>query len=752
MSTQELPKNLYQRGGQGTFVYAPDIAVFVATEKYGVQDLSNYVTSFNLSRRVNAPSIFSMTVDNKYGRFDRTIRRMDRLVVFLKRLSYVQVFSGYITEAPWETVVPGDVTISAECTLKRLVHTYWDPYATQSQDFFPMHLDRAWSTEDGGAAASMFLLMTIVAGWDEDKIQIQRIPKEWLDNAVNVLTTVRNEIVGSHDAQLVLDALKKLVDADGWSGYLKSIGAYPGDLFGETGANGDAVGDGMTDADVTWQKKYGKATTSYPDTSISIEYASGFVPLSVMKKTGIKDRRGKEMVLRADAAAALKGLVAAYGNKLGGNGKTQIEVSFSYLNFQDQKKYIDGHGGCKDLGKMCPAGITDHGWGTSIDFNSNSDANNWTKNHPSIMNRFGWYEDSFAHPKDLDTHWVFKGNWAMGYPSYIKTRPSNAPLPPSSPQDWQTAAGTTEIPGDQWQPGESINVDESTSIFNVAFFAPQIDTASNAYTGERAWINDVPLIQSVAQLSGAAMRDFQSAPNGDFVGFFPDRLGIFGKFPIMQIRDIEVIDFKLSINDSNMATHVIAVGDVSAPEPHTNIPLDALIGSGMVTIEQEAVMKMVFGLDATQNLDGFAAEFMEKFGLRPYREDVFQIRDIGWLWLIALHRWEQAWANQWAARVSFTFMPELYPGMRIQLMDREPNLAVYVEQVSHSGSRSGGFNTTAVVSTPMIKKGKNDDGTDRWVMMKAEVDPEGFGLDEEAIGRHNVATNPELLKLLDGIW
>lgn len=758
---KELPRNLYKRGGQGTFVYAPDIAVFVATDKYGVQDLSNYVTSFSLVRRVNAPSTFTMQVDNKYGRFDRTIRRMDRVVVFLKRLSYLQVFSGYITEAPWETVVPGDVTISAECTIKRLMHTYWDPYAEQSRDFFPMLLNREWKAEDGGAAASIFLLMTIVAGWDKDKIQIQKIPKEWVSQAAEVLTNARNEFLGSNDFQTILSALKKLVDADGWAGYLRSVGMYPGDLFGETGASSNAVGDGMTDADVEWQKKYGKSRTVYP-TGVSIEFASGFVPLTAMKKTGLQDRRGKEIILRPDAASALKSLVAQYGKYLTVKDSNKLEVSFSYLTYKEQKQYIDGHtikrsdtatgtGGCEtSLGKMCPAGLSDHGWGTVIDFNSKSEANSWAKGHQAIMNRFGWYEDTFAHPVDPDTHWVFKGNWATGFPSYTKKRPKNAPRPPESAQDWQTASSTNDIPGDQWQVGESINPEETDSIFNVAFFAPQVDPASNAYVGKMAWINDVPLLQSISQLSAAAMRDFQSAPNGDFVAFYPDRLGAYGKFPIMQVRDIEVMDFKLSINDSNMATHVIAVGDVTAPEPRTGISFDALIGSGMVTIEQTEIMKMVFGLKTEQSLDGFASEFMEKFGLRPYREDAFQIRDIGWLWLVALHRWEQAWANQWMARVTFTFMPELYPGMRIQLMDREPNLAVYVEQVTHTGSRTGGFNTQAIVSTPMIKKGKNADGTDRWVMMKAEVNPAGFGLEEEALGRNatlNLSDNPELLKL-----
>lgn len=747
MSTKDLPYNLYKRGGQGTFVYAPDISVFVATSDYGVQDLSNYITSFTLSRQVNAPSVFTMTVDNKYGRFDRTVRRMDRVVVFLKRLSYMQVFSGYITEAPWETVVPGDVTITAQCTLKRLMHTYWDPYSETSKDFFPMYLGRQWKSTDGGAAGSMFLLLTIVANWDADKIQIQKIPQAWAANAIEALMAARNEFLvpgesGSSDYQTMLDALKKLVDADGWAGYMQSVGAY--ELFGESGAQYGAS-DGQTDADTAWQKQHGRSIASSDGTPI--EFASGYIPSSALKSAVVQDRHGKPIMLRPDAAESLKALVLQYGSKLGGQNSLggKIEVSFAYLDYQAQKRYIDGHGGCEELGKMCPPGMSDHGWATAIDFNSNSDANRWVLNHSSIMNKYGWYQDTQAHPGDLDSHWVFKGNWLNGYPSYTSTRPANAPWPltgTSSQAEIERRANAT-IPGDQWTPADSINPSDSPSIFNVAFFAPQVDIESNAYVGKMAWINDVPLLESVGQISAASMRDFQSAPNGDFIAFFPDRLGINGKFPVMQIRDIEIMDFKLSINDANMATHVIAVGDVTAPEPHTNIDFDALIGSGMVTIQQAEVMKIVFGLKPDQPIDGFATEFMQRFGLRPYREDVFQIRDIGWLWLMALHRWEQAWANQWMARVQFTFMPELYPGMRIELMDRDPHLAVYVETVTHSGSRAGGFFTQAVVSTPMVKKGE------RWVMMKAEVNPGDFGLAEAAIRRLGIGENPELKGVID---
>src|SRR3990172_2135196 len=124
VTVKPLPNTTYSRGKQGTFVYAPDIAVYVQTDEHGVVDLSRYITNFNLQRNVNAMSTFMCSFDNKFARFDRVVRRMDRIVVFMKRIQWVQVFAGYIFVAPWQTIVPGDASLQADCTLKRVAYTY----------------------------------------------------------------------------------------------------------------------------------------------------------------------------------------------------------------------------------------------------------------------------------------------------------------------------------------------------------------------------------------------------------------------------------------------------------------------------------------------------------------------------------------------------------------------------------------------------------------------------------------------------
>lgn len=525
----DLPVRLYRRGGQGTFVYAPDVAVYVATEEYGVVDLSPYVVDFAVQRNVNAVSTFTCTLDNKFSKWDRTIRRMDRIVVFLKRVSWVQVFAGYVTYAPWETVVPSEITIMAECTLKRLVHTYWDPYSAEALEIFPVTDAKSISSPDGGSAASMFKLLTVVGGWSKDQILIQNLPQAWLNRALEVLARARDEEIASEDWQTVRDALVKLFEADGWFQLFPNL-------------------DELLGADVD--------DTSKP-----------------------ADRRGRRSA----------------GHKSGG----------------------------KKGGKPRRGG------------------------------------------------------------------------------------------------GKKKSGSATESAFNVAYYYPGLSALSQALTGKRAWVNDVPLIESVIQLAGASLRDIQSAPNGDFLAFYPDRLGIDGKFPTMAVADIEVIDFKLAVHDQSMVTHYVSIGDFLPQETKSAADYDPFVLAGYVTVEQDEVMELLLGLKKKPT--GLGRSILERFGIRPRREDSPHIRNPGWNYTMALHRFQEAWANQWQAMVSFTFMPEIYPGMRIELVDHD--LGVYVESVTHQGSRSAGFTTSVVVSTPMRKK------AGKWVLLRPEFGAEIFDKD-----------------------
>ena len=64
------------------------------------------------------------------------------------------------------------------------------------------------------------------------------------------------------------------------------------------------------------------------------------------------------------------------------------------------------------------------------------------------------------------------------------------------------------------------------------------------------------------------------------------------------------------------------------------------------------------------------------------------------------------WANQYSSTIQLTFMPEIYPGMRIRLEDHK--IEVYVQSVQHNGDRAGGFSTTVNVTCPIYRNSPKD--------------------------------------------
>jgi hypothetical protein len=61
------------------------------------------------------------------------------------------------------------------------------------------------------------------------------------------------------------------------------------------------------------------------------------------------------------------------------------------------------------------------------------------------------------------------------------------------------------------------------------------------------------------------------------------------------------------------------------------------------------------------------------------------------------------WANQFSTNIELTFMPEIFPGMRLRFPEvivQGDALEIYVQSVSHNGSMSNGFTTSVTVTAP----------------------------------------------------
>lgn len=128
-------------------VYSPSVKVWVKTDS-GVIDLSPYVTDCNIERKIDDVSsvevffrnpkirdengklrfLFTQKIQNN-GNVGPVFHPMDPITVVLERIKGkpVQVFTGYCDTVPYVQLFPGKARLTASCTLKRLLYTYWDP-------------------------------------------------------------------------------------------------------------------------------------------------------------------------------------------------------------------------------------------------------------------------------------------------------------------------------------------------------------------------------------------------------------------------------------------------------------------------------------------------------------------------------------------------------------------------------------------------------------------------------------------------
>ena len=231
------------------------------------------------------------------------------------------------------------------------------------------------------------------------------------------------------------------------------------------------------------------------------------------------------------------------------------------------------------------------------------------------------------------------------------------------------------------------------------------DELSEMLTGKHASLNDQPMIQIVKSLCAARMCHFQSTPDGRFLAFYPDYFGINGvRPPQLYLEDIEIKDFTINVNDNALATHVFAQGS-HGPDPNMVIPgvHGYLTSPGIVTVEDEWLFKLATNEMYFQPEFSDPEEFLARYGPRPFRDQPYtninSDKNPAAMLVVAIKLFMEKWAQQYQTQVQLTFMPELLPGMKMELVSHQ--LVVYVEKVTHSFDYNSGFTTTATVMAPM---------------------------------------------------
>jgi murein DD-endopeptidase MepM/ murein hydrolase activator NlpD len=284
--------------------------------------------------------------------------------------------------------------------------------------------------------------------------------------------------------------------------------------------------------------------------------------------------------------------------------------------------------------------------------------------------------------------------------------------------------------------GGTGNLDDMYSVAKASAFAAQLEWPTMEETieaiglqGQKSLMNDKPLMPFIQQLTDASLRQFQSMPNGDFFGFYPDYFGEFNhRKPYWYINDIEILNGRIQLTDDALATHVYVVGDTL---PGMNDYVNKLFSAGVINVFN------VFGAEGVLNRDAplpsddpkgtdrqvspeedsrdlmpvddaiDAAAFLRRYGARPSLHEEAFIRSPYFEAFMAYQTFMLMWSRQFLTTFTFTFMPELYPGGHVGFP--EHGLQMYIDEVEHSWDYESGFTTTANLSAPSVLR--MNDGT-----------------------------------------
>lgn len=274
-------------------VYSPQVNVYVKSD-HGIFDLSPYVTDFSVNRKVDEVSTAEVTfrnpkevgpdgeprfmftqhpVENSNGTYsyEPMFHPMDPITIVLTRLrGYpVQVFTGYCDTSPYVQLFPGLARLSASCTLKRILYTYWDP----GLPFVSQYLrSLGWQPEPNGSLAFsptaetggpvdtkapftdtsfgylIYRILMDVGNWDHNDIYVQELPSEAISQTVS---GIYQEITGEAKASYkqYRDFLEHVIGGTTVGGAVGSGGGTGGGGGGGGGGTADPTDENVVTND-----------------------------------------------------------------------------------------------------------------------------------------------------------------------------------------------------------------------------------------------------------------------------------------------------------------------------------------------------------------------------------------------------------------------------------------------------------------------------------------------------------------------
>jgi cell wall-associated NlpC family hydrolase len=284
---------------------------------------------------------------------------------------------------------------------------------------------------------------------------------------------------------------------------------------------------------------------------------------------------------------------------------------------------------------------------------------------------------------------------------------------PSAPRVYPPAAGSGAPPGTGTTTGvgggtggthgDQVARNLFSYIFQPTMFINDVANLWGQAGGHKDFIDAQPLLQMVQAVAGASLRNFQSAPNGDLMFYYPDYFGLEGKPAVVQLEDIELKDVHINVSDDQLATHVYVAGDYTMLGQSDQVQ-SWLDTAGTATVEDEWLFQRLRKVGLGEYLPTSGQDIMRRFGVRPIQRTMTMAGSHELEFMLACQIFMEKWAAQYETRCSFTFMPELLPGMRIKFGDH--NLQVYVTEVVHDCDFTNGFTTSATICAPTTLNNK----------------------------------------------
>ncbi len=212
-------------------VYTPRVYAFIKDSRGQIHDVSRYVTSGSVNRRIDAVSSAEITLRNPNKIFTTPkpdgspyFSPMDPITIFLKRAPGrpVRVFTGFLDKTVYLQLFPGTISLRASCTLKKLLYTHFDPALPYTMSFlsaygwYPVDGDLSqWVSPtayndfrremevdgkvfenntgatlppegDGSLGQLLFATLKHIGFWDERQIYIESLPQDLFERLANL--------------------------------------------------------------------------------------------------------------------------------------------------------------------------------------------------------------------------------------------------------------------------------------------------------------------------------------------------------------------------------------------------------------------------------------------------------------------------------------------------------------------------------------------------------------------------------------